>query len=48
MKKNKILLTVLLVGVATIVAIPFLKELSTCDNRRGHDYRFVVLAKKVE
>lgn len=27
MKKSKILLTVLLVGVATIVAIPFLKEL---------------------
>lgn len=22
--------------------------LSTCDNRRGHDYRFVVLAKKLE
>ena len=49
MKKSKILLTVLLVGVATIVAIPFLKELweeRKQDNKQ--DNKQVKIEKQID
>ena len=45
MKKSKILLTVLLVGVATIVAIPFLKELW---EERKQDNKQVKIEKQID
>lgn len=45
MKKSKILLTFLLVGVATIVAIPFLKELW---EERKQDNKQVKIEKQID
>ena len=45
MKKSKILLTVLLVGVATIVAIPFFKELW---EERKQDNNQVKIEKQID
>ena len=45
MRKNKILLTILLMGVAAIVAIPFLKE---CKEKALQDNKQDIIEKRIE